>query len=32
VDQKKAQEREQLVKILIGAGVIAALVWLLVAR
>ncbi len=31
-DQKKAKEREQLGKILVGAGVIAALVWLLVAR
>jgi len=31
-DQKKAQAREQLGKILVGAGVIAALVWLLVAR
>ena len=31
-DRKKTQEREQLGKILVGTGVIAALVWLLVAR
>ena len=31
-DQKKAQAREKLGKILVGAGVIAALVWLLTAR
>lgn len=31
-DQTKAKEREELGKILVGAGVIAALVWLLVAR
>ncbi len=31
-DQKKAQAQEQLGKILVGAGVIAALIWLLGAR
>jgi DNA-binding transcriptional regulator YiaG len=31
-DQKKVKEREELGKILVGAGVIAALIWLLVAR
>jgi len=31
-DQKKARERTELGKLLIGAGVIAALAWLLAAR
>lgn len=30
-DQKKAQEFEELKKLLVGAGVVAALVWLLAA-